>query len=72
LFALKQETVHGHDQSVSREEFRKILCKLVACVRTELDVPGVSPFNPTEIVQWLNQITPEDVAAVWDTPDDRK
>jgi hypothetical protein len=50
---------------VSREPFRAVLAKVVDCLRTQLDIPGVSPFNATEIAEWMNQVTPEDIAAVW-------
>src|SRR4051812_16356035 len=52
-------------KSVSRQEFRNVLTKVVDCLRTNLDIPGVSPFNPTEIAEWLNQVTADDVEAVW-------
>ena len=52
-----------------REEFRAVLGKVVASLRGQLQIPGVSPFNPVEIAQWLNQVTPEDVQAVWDKQD---
>jgi hypothetical protein len=59
-------TDHRANPSVSRQQFREILASVVDCLRGHLDIPGVSPFNPTGIAQWLNQVTPEDVAAVWD------
>jgi hypothetical protein len=52
--------------SASRQEFRNVLSKVVDCLRNNLEIPGVSPFNPGEIAHWLNQVTPEDVQAVWD------
>jgi hypothetical protein len=50
----------------SRKQFRQILGSVVDCLRGHLADPGVSPFDPAEIAQWLNQVTAEDIAAVWD------
>ena len=70
------DTIAPTSQSNSdRDEFREVLRKVVQCLRTELAVPCVSPFNASEIAQWMNEVTAEDVHAVWDnseTNHDRK
>jgi hypothetical protein len=61
------DTIAPTSQSnLDRDEFRQVLRKVVQCLRTELAVPGVSPFNASEIADWLNQVTTEDVKAVWE------
>ena len=53
-------------KSELRREFRTVLGEIVKCVRSNLEVPGVSPFQPHELVTWFGQITEEDIRAVWD------
>jgi len=50
----------------TRGEFRAVLRQIVSCLRTELDVPGVAPFDAEELRQWLQNITTEDIQSVWD------
>ena len=53
-------------QMDNRTEFRHVLRQVVRCLRTELQVPGVSPFNAEELRDWFHRITVEDVRAVWE------
>lgn len=50
----------------SRKEFRTILSAVARCTRSNLDRPGVTPFTPEEVFRWFQQITIEDVRAVFD------
>jgi hypothetical protein len=50
----------------SRAEFRTVLREVIQCLRSQLDVPGVSPFQPEQLSDWFHEITPEDIEAVWD------
>lgn len=50
----------------SRGEFRAVLREIVSCLRSELDVPGVAPFDPEELRQWFQSITTDDIQSVWD------
>ncbi len=50
----------------SRGEFRSVLRNIVGCLRSELDVPGITPFNAEELCEWFRSITPDDIRAVWD------
>ena len=52
-------------QSVNRKEFRQVLRKVLETLRGELNLPGISPFNPDELAHWFRQITTEDIQAVW-------
>ncbi len=54
------------DNLSSRNEFRSILSSVVRCTRGNLDKPGISPFTPEEVFAWFQQITIEDVRAVFD------
>jgi hypothetical protein len=56
-------------QMDNRAEFRHVLRLVVGCLRTELDVPGVSPFEAEELRDWFHRITVEDVRAVWGDDD---
>lgn len=49
-----------------RSEFRQVLREVVSCLRRQLDIPGVSPFNPEELTQWFHSIQSDDIRAVWD------
>jgi hypothetical protein len=54
------------DNLVSRNEFRSMLASVVACTRAHLDQPGITPFTAEEVFRWFQQITLEDVRAVFD------
>ncbi len=58
------------DQSGSnkgnRQEFREVLREIVHCLRGQLQVPGVSPFGPEELVAWFREISVEDIKSVWE------
>lgn len=49
---------------VDRTQFRAVLKELVKCVRQNLDVPGVKPLVPEQILFWLQNVTLEDLRAV--------
>ena len=51
---------------IRRDEFRRVLLKVVRCICSELDVPGVTPCTPEEIAFWMSQVTEEDIQAVWE------
>ncbi len=50
----------------SRGEFRAVLRQVVSCLRSQLNVPGVTPFNPDDLRKWFQSITVEDIRAIWD------
>jgi len=50
----------------TRGEFRAVLRALVSCLRSELEIPGVEPFDPEDLRLWFQNITTEDIRAVWD------
>jgi hypothetical protein len=50
----------------SRNEFREILSSVIQCARGNLDKPGISPFTPEEVFAWFQQITIDDVRAVFE------
>jgi hypothetical protein len=53
-------------KSVSyRREFRQVLQKVVETLHNELRVPGVSEFNANDLAHWFQEITLEDIQAVW-------
>ena len=54
------------DHLSSRKEFRAILSSVVQCTRSSLDTPGITPFTPEEVFHWFQQLTLEDVRAVFD------
>lgn len=39
--------------------------ELVKCLRSELKIPGVSPFDASDLVAWLHEVTEDDIKAVW-------
>ena len=49
---------------VDRTEFRAVLKEVVKCIRQNLDVPRIKPLAPEQLMQWLQNITLEDVQAV--------
>jgi hypothetical protein len=51
---------------VSPNEFRSMLASVVSCTRAHLDHPGITPFTAEEVFRWFQQITLEDVRAVFD------
>lgn len=53
------------DQLSSRDEFRSILSTVVHSTRENLDRPGITPFSPEEVFRWFQQITLQDVQAVF-------
>jgi hypothetical protein len=53
------------DKLVSRKEFRAILGRVISCTRGHLDQPGITPFTAEEVYRWFQQITLEDVRAVF-------
>ena len=58
--------MHPADQpSESRAEFRSVLREVVSCLRSKLDVPGVTPFDAEDLRQWFQSITAEDIRAAW-------
>jgi hypothetical protein len=53
-------------------EFREVLRQIVQCLRSQLKVPGVTPFDPEDLRAWFHNITADDIRAVWeDTGIDR-
>jgi hypothetical protein len=54
------------DKLVSRQEFRTILASVINCTREHLDQPGITPFTPEEVYRWVQQITLQDVRAVFE------
>ena len=50
----------------NRAEFRTVLKQLIRCLRGQLNVPGVEPFNAEDLRAWFHDITVEDIRAVWD------
>jgi len=50
----------------NRIEFREVLREIIHCLRTQLDVPGVSPYDPDQLQAWFRDITVEDIRSVWD------
>lgn len=53
------------DNLTSRNEFRAILASVVHSTRLNLDQCGLAAFTPEEIFRWLQQITLDDVRAVF-------
>ncbi len=49
---------------VDRTEFRAVLQEVVKCVRQNLDVPGLKPLAPEQLMSWFRNITLEDLQAV--------
>jgi hypothetical protein len=49
---------------VDRTEFRAVLKQVVKCLRQNLDVPGIAPLAPEQVMQWLQQVKLEDLLAV--------
>jgi hypothetical protein len=49
---------------VDRTEFRAVLKEVVKCLRQNLDVPGIAPLAPEQLMQWLQQVNLEDLQAV--------
>jgi hypothetical protein len=47
-------------------EFREVLRQVTHCLRSQLNVPGVTPYNPEELCAWFHDITAEDIKAVWE------
>ncbi len=53
-----------------RMEFREVLRQVIHCLRKQLDVPGIAPYNPDELRTWFHNITAEDIRAVWEERND--
>jgi hypothetical protein len=49
---------------VDRTEFRSVLKEVVNCVREHLDVPGITPLTPEQILLWFQNVTLADLQAV--------
>ena len=49
---------------VDRTEFRAVLKEVVKCIRQNLDVPGLKPLAPDQLMSWLQNITMEDLQTV--------
>jgi hypothetical protein len=49
---------------VDRTEFRAVLKEVVKCVRQNLEVPGLKPLDPEQLMSWFGNITLEDLQAV--------
>ncbi|MGA7458986.1 MAG: hypothetical protein WBW69_02080 [Candidatus Korobacteraceae bacterium] len=49
---------------VDRTEFRAVLKEVVKCVRQNLDVPGLTPLAPEQLMSWFQNITLEDLQTV--------
>jgi hypothetical protein len=49
-----------------RVEFRGVLREVIRCLRSQLEVPGVTPFDAEDLRAWFRDITAEDIRAVWD------
>lgn len=49
-----------------RAEFRGVLREVIQCLRSQLEVPGITPFNAEDLNAWFHDITAEDIRAVWD------
>jgi len=49
---------------VDRTEFRAVLKEVVKCIRQNLDVPGLKPLAPEQLMQWFQNITLEDLHTV--------
>lgn len=49
---------------VDRTEFRAVLKEVVKCLRQNLDVPGITPLDPEQVMQWLQQVKLEDLLEV--------
>jgi hypothetical protein len=54
----------GVSKLISRSEFRVVLRSVVRCLRGELNVPGLAPLSPEEILFWFHNITEEDIETV--------
>jgi len=53
------------DRFTSRKEFRAVLSSVVHGTRSSLEEPRISPFTPEELFRWFQQITLEDVQAIF-------
>ena len=49
---------------VDRTEFRAVLKAVVKCLHQNLDVTGVAPLTPEQIIFWLQNVSLEDLRAV--------
>ena len=49
---------------VDRTEFRAVLKEVVNCVRELLDMPGITPLTPEQILLWFQNVTLADLQAV--------
>ena len=49
---------------VDRTEFRAVLREVVKCIRQNLDVPGLKPLAPDQLMLWFQNITLEDLQTV--------
>jgi hypothetical protein len=49
---------------VDRTEFRAVLKEVVKCIRQNLDLPGITPLAPEQLMHWLQQVNLEDLQAV--------
>ena len=41
-----------------------MLKEVVKCLRQNLDVPGITPLDPEQVMQWLQQVKLEDLLEV--------
>jgi hypothetical protein len=48
---------------VDRSDFRAVLKEVIKCLRQNLDVPGVAPLAPEQIMFWFQNVTLEDLRA---------
>jgi len=49
---------------VDRTEFRGVLKEVVKCLREQLDVPGLAPLDPKQILSWFGNVSLQDLEAV--------
>ena len=49
---------------IDRTEFRAVLKEAVKCIRQNLDLPGLKPLAPEQLMQWFQSITLEDLETV--------
>jgi len=49
---------------VDRTEFRAVLKEVVKCIRQNLDLAGLTPLAPEQIMSWLQNVSLEDLRVV--------
>jgi hypothetical protein len=49
---------------VDRTEFRAVLKEIVKCLHQHLDVAGIAPLTPEQIMFWLQNVSLGDLRAV--------